>query len=359
MDIYDAKKIICNAVEKTEPTWSSWGVHWEELDEIFLTRAYDQLGFDDWIFASHLRDNNILSIEKIGGILNNGNFNRKYDREISGSLDAPLYLFMKKGVYGIEGENFYKSVENFDGRKGAAFWKLLWQMLVCCNYLKNNYNSNFATYLKKMYAEYKNVKKISDKDFLSMSQMEWDEFKETKKPWNDLYGVGLNVFDYIMGDVLELELVKNSYKLDSANKRFLTVTGIFKCRPDELDHQEVLNYLTKLNLPYPLRAINKGLYSYCSKLGCDKYCFCRNPEKCLECNVYNICERDFNKLKKPSWIGKDSKDMTKDELELYKRSLERFVWKSGDLKIVGHEELTDEEKKLVAALKRDRETKIE
>lgn len=204
---------------------------------------------------------------------------------------------MNKGIYGEEGENFYKSVASFDGRKGAAFWKLLWQMLVCCNHLKNNYNSNFAYFLKNKYAEFKGIKGINDEEFLALSQEEWDEFKETKKPWDALYGVGLNVFDYIMGDVEEFEFIKNFYKLDSANQRFLTITGIFDCKPHELNHKEAVEFLSGLNLPYTLREINKGLYSYCSKLGCDKYCFCRDPDKCIECKVEDICRQDFFKFK--------------------------------------------------------------
>lgn len=295
MESIIAEKIIVNAIETTKPTWSTWGVHWNELNDVFLYRAYDQLGFDDWIFASVLKKNNLLSIEKIGSILDHGNFERKYDREIAGSLTGPLYILMKKGVFGEEGINFYKSVNEFAGRKGAAFWKLLWQMLICCNYLKNNYKGDLGYYLKVKYAEYKDLSNISDNEFLSMSNEEWTDFKESTNPWNELYGVGLNVFDYIMGDVEELEFVKILYKLDSANKRFLTVTGIFNCLPHELEYKEVINYLEQLNLPYTLREINKGLYAYCSKLGCDKYCFCRNPDKCVECNVNDICKKEFHK----------------------------------------------------------------
>lgn len=298
MEIRNVKKIIINAIMTTQPTWRTWNVHWDDIDQVFLARAYDQMGFDDWMFVNFLEDNNIFSIESIGRILKTVDFENKYDREIAGSLDATLYQDMKNGVCGAEGTMFYKSVSEFDGRKGAIFWKLLWYMLVCCNYLKLNYKSSFAYYLKNKYAEYENIEEISDDDFLSMSQEQWDSFKKNKNPWNELLGVGLNVFDYIVGDLVELEFVKNSYKLDSANQRFLTVTGIFQCRPEELDHQEVVDFLLKLNLPYNLREINKGLYAYCSELGCDKYCFCRKPEKCLECNVNKICKQDFDKLKK-------------------------------------------------------------
>lgn len=358
MDSEKVKEVICNAVKTTEPTWSTWGVHWKELDEVFLSRAYDQLGFDDWIFVNFLRDNDILSIKKVGSILDNGCFERKYDREIAGGIEMPFYIFLKKGIFGKEGKSFYNSVRAFDGRKGAAFWKLLWQMLVCCNYLKKNYNSSFSYYLKEKYAEYENIDKVTDADFLHITQQEWDSFKENKKPWNELYGVGLNVFDYIMGDVLELEFVKNSYKLDSANQRFLTITGIFECNPKDLNHEEVVNFLSGLNLPYSLREINSGLYAYCSKLGCDKYCFCRYPQKCHECKVHKICKQDFDKFKKHDWIKKSPEEMTEEERKVYESSVrDKFTWKEGDLKFVGWEPLTEDEKKLVESIdKADRET---
>jgi len=358
LDSEKVKEIICNAVKTTEPTWSTWGVHWKELDEVFLSRAYDQLGFDDWIFVNFLRDNDILSIKKVGSILDNGCFERKYDREIAGGLEMPFYIFLKKGIFGKEGKGFYNSVKAFDGRKGAAFWKLLWQMLVCCNYLKKNYNSSFSYYLKEKYAEYENIDKVTDADFLHITQKEWDSFKENKKPWNELYGVGLNVFDYIMGDVLELEFVKNSYKLDSANQRFLTITGIFECNSKDLNHEEVVNFLSGLNLPYSLREINSGLYAYCSKLGCDKYCFCRYPQKCHECKVHKICKQDFDKFKKHDWIKKSPEEMTEEERKVYESSVrDKFTWKEGDLEFVGWEPLTEDEKKLVESIdKADRET---
>jgi hypothetical protein len=43
----NARKIILNAVDTTKPTWSRWDVHWEDIDKIFLSRAYDQMGFDN------------------------------------------------------------------------------------------------------------------------------------------------------------------------------------------------------------------------------------------------------------------------------------------------------------------------
>jgi len=94
-----------------------------------------------------------------------------------------------------------------------------------------------------------------------------------------------------MGDIIELEFVINSYKLDAANIRFLTKTGIIKS--DELNQENAISFLKDLDLPYNLREINKGLYVYCSKLHCKGYCFCRDPEKCLKSKVNDICEKIF------------------------------------------------------------------
>jgi hypothetical protein len=290
LDKEKARKIVLNAVQITEPTWYNWYVSWEDIDEVFLGRAFDIGGFDNWIFIDFLNKYE-LNIAKIGKILDKTKFEKKYNRSVAGNLKTPFYKHLKNGTYGIEGKKFYKCVIDFDGNPGGLFWMLLWRMLICCNYLKNNYQGSFANYLKRQYAEYKNVQKISESDFIDIQIDEWEEFKNKKQPWNELYGIGPNIFDYIMGDVIELEFVKNSYKLDAANIRFLTTTGI--CKSDELNQNIAIKILKKLELPYDLREINKGLYVYCSKLHCGTYCFCRDPKKCQECAVNEICEQNF------------------------------------------------------------------
>ena len=63
-----------------------------------------------------------------------------------------------------------------------------------------------------------------------------------------------------------------------------------------MNHENVKQYLLSLNLPYTLREINKGLYTYASELGKDKYGYCRNPQKCQTCSVTDICEKRFEDL---------------------------------------------------------------
>lgn len=236
-----------------------------------------------------MKDNQIFEIDKVGSILD-GNYERKYNREFAGSLEAPLYQNMISN--GSECVGFYKSVEEFNGRKGAAFYKLLWYMLVACHYLQENYDSSFKNYIKIKYSEYKGLKSISDEDFHNISLDDWENFKKKKQPWNELYGVGINVFDYIMGDIIELKFLKDSYKLDSANERFLKVTGVIP--KDKINHEDVKDFLLSLNLDYTLREVNKGLYTYITDLNKEKYGFCRDKQKCKECNVYDKCEMNFN-----------------------------------------------------------------
>ncbi len=59
----------------------------------------------------------------------------------------------------------------------------------------------------------------------------------------------------------------------------------------------------------------------------------------------------------PSWYGKQLSEMTEDEkIEYHKSQARRFTWEEGDLQLVGHEPLTDEEKEFVRQLKAQEET---
>jgi len=53
-------------------------------------------------------------------------------------------------------------------------------------YLKTNHGGSFAIYLKKKYAEYKNLQRISDADFMVITIDEWEDFKKRKQLWNEL-----------------------------------------------------------------------------------------------------------------------------------------------------------------------------
>jgi hypothetical protein len=305
MDDDIARKIILNAVETTEPTWKQYGVLWKDIDYIFVQRGYEQGGFNTSEFSELLENEKIFSIEKIGQILNNFDYKQAYNRKFAGGLDKSFYQDLANGQAGIIGEKFYKIVKNFKGNKGMGYFMQLWRMLICCNYMKNNYNSSFIHFLRAKYTEYKGIDNISDNEFLNISAKEWDGFKKVKKPWNELYGIGESVFDFIMGDLVDeqlndYEFVKNSYKLDDANIRFLKVTGIF----NEPEHDKVIEFLNKLELPYTIRQINKGIYSYCSVTALEEvkkriyegnpknHGFC-HPDKCVKCKVNEICEKNF------------------------------------------------------------------
>jgi hypothetical protein len=313
LDPENAKKIVCNAVETTRPIWEAYDEHWSEIDRIFLIRAYEQGGFETWKFAKLLYFNSIFSIEKIGSILDGYTGARKYVREFAGSVDSLFYKDLKAGIYGFEGEKFYKSAKEFKGKFGSGYWMQLWRMLVCCHDLKNKYQSSFSFYLKTKYGEFKN-RKISNEDFHNISIEEWEEFKKVKKPWNELYGIGINVFDFIVGDVGELKFVRDSFKLDSSNEYFIEVTGIYK---GPCQRAPVKNFFKSLNLPYKLREINTGIFLYCSEAAKKDFGFCRNPHKCLECSANEICEKNFDKnkikVKRPIEIGKSPEIMNEHE----------------------------------------------
>ncbi len=296
MNIEHARRIIFYAVEKTKPRWGQYDEHWNKIDEVFIRRGYEQGGFEAWIFAELLKQYNIFSIEKIGQILEKHKKNTKYDRRFAGSLGSPFYRDMESGAYGSEGKKFYNAIKVFrddKGKAGAWFWNKLWQMLVCCNYLKSNYDASFSHFLKKKCAEFKQLPHIQDPDFLSITPDEWQKFKISEKPWNELYGIGESVFDFIVGDIKEAKFVAGSYKLDSANLHFLKITGITALLHD-INRENVTAFLSGLKLPYTLREVNKGIYTYCSETEAINFGFCRNKEKCEECEVNDICEKRFD-----------------------------------------------------------------
>lgn len=62
-----------------------------------------------------------------------------------------------------------------------------------------------------------------------------------------------------------------------------------------------------------------------------------------------------NQNKKPNYAGKKFEEMTPAEQEQYQKDrAARFTWEEGDLKVIGYEPLTDEEKKFVEQIKKRR-----
>ena len=299
MNKENAEEIIDYVVTKTKPRWITWiYVSYSKLDEILIPRGYEQGGFSAAEFFELLKDNRITSIRDLGSILENYKGEKKYSREEKGSLESPFYRDLKIGIYHDYGKAFYKCVEVFlrggFGKPGGMFWQKLWQMLICSHHLKQNYNSSFKFYLKKQYCKFKNISKISDKDFCNITPNDWKQFIEKAYPWDELYGIGENVFDYLVRDIEEFKFAKDSFKLDAANSHFFKVTGISELF--ESDSRDcIIKFLKELNLDhkYSVKEINAGIYTYCSETEKENYGFCRNIEKCTECKVYLICEKNL------------------------------------------------------------------
>ena len=153
MDEKDSKRIILNAVETTKPLWSNFGERWDNIDEVFLSRAYETGGFHLYKFVKHLQDNDIYSIESIGSILDTYDGPRKYRRDFSGSIKSPFFQDLKIGNHGTEGKKFYRCARDFKGSFGSGYWRNLWWMLICCHDLKENYQSSFSYYLRYKYGK--------------------------------------------------------------------------------------------------------------------------------------------------------------------------------------------------------------
>lgn len=289
-----AKQIVQNAVATTELRWRQYAQTWKDIDIIFIKHGYEQQGFRFFRFAPFLSERGILSIDALGSILDDGRNTEPYDSKYAKGLDADFYCQLRKGDFGSNGVLFEQATRIFKEREpakcGRFYWKLLWYMLQACSYLRHHHDCSFAGYVMNGYGRFKQHPRLSETEFLSIKEDEWLSFLEAVKPWKHLKGIGENVFDFIIGDVVEAQFARDSYKFDSANEHFLTVTGIASLIVP-LERGVVIDFLRSLKLPYTLREINKGIYTYCCLTEAENYGYCRSPWKCQECKVKDICSR--------------------------------------------------------------------
>ena len=96
----------------------------------------------------------------------------------------------------------------------------------------------------------------------------------------------------IFRDITEAHFAENSYKFDSSNQHFFNITGIAKLIVP-FDRVTTTLFLRDIKMPFSLREINKGVYTFCSKTEGMNYGYCRDRQKCNVCQVENICDKNF------------------------------------------------------------------
>jgi len=259
MDEKRAQKIILNAVVMTRPTWSQYKKwSWKEIDRVFIQHGYEQQGFQNSKMIPLLKKRGIFSIHSLGAILLKNENAGKYDRKYAGSQRSKFFKKLRKGEFGKEGELFADSSDTFlkkkIGNPGRSFWKLLWQILHACAYLRRDYKSSFAKYIFRKYEAFSNRKNISRSNFLKLTVPEWDNFVKKTKPWRELKGIGWDTFDFIFRDIKEVNFAKNAYKFDSANQHFLKVTGISQLIIP-FNKAKTIEFLKELRMNYALAEI--------------------------------------------------------------------------------------------------------
>jgi hypothetical protein len=299
MDRATAREIIFTVVEHTKKWQDKNRDFWPNLDRLFIEKGYEQQGFECHKFIRLLEKRNIWSIQALGKILSRPpSVSPSYEDNFAGSLQKPFYRDLSEGVRGLEGQQFYNSVKEFEekkvGRTGRFYFKELWHMLVGCQYLYQNYDASFKKYLYLKVAEHMRVPNVTDDDVLQLDGTQWQSFKSAKSPWSPLRGIGENTFDYIFGDFDEAAFSRDTFKLDSANEYFLSITGIDTLIPN-IDRDGIITFLRSLDLPYSLREINRGLYAYCSKTEASHFGFCRSPARCNPCRVNDLCGKHFDR----------------------------------------------------------------
>lgn len=287
-----AKLIVQNAVAVTQPRWRCYEQSWSDIDVIFIRHGYEQQGFRFFRFAPYLSERGLLSIDALGSILGDSQYAAAYDNTYAKGVDSVFFGELRAGKFGDNGRLFADATRLFQQAEpkncGRFYWMLLWHMLQACTYLRSHHGASFAGYVMTAYAQFARRSRLSGADFLEISEADWLAFLRTARPWQPLKGIGENTFDFIFGDIVEARFAKDSYKLDSANEYFLKVTGIASLI-GSLERKAVMEFLRNLNLPYGLREINKGIYTYCSVTEAENYGYCRNVHRCRDCAVSTIC----------------------------------------------------------------------
>lgn len=293
MDRATAATLIDHAVKTTASRWRQYDQHWAQIDRAFVARGYEQQGFQSPKFVELLESRGVGTIAELGRILTDAD-PTKYDRTHAGGVDSPFYALLRDSQRGPVGKAFHDAVVEFleekRGKKGSSFWRLLWLMLRACRYLRAEHGSSFGSYLLARYRDHAGRPEATDRDLLGLDVDAWRAFVASTKPWKPLPGVGENVFDFLVGDLAEARFAGASYKLDTANEHFLTVTGI-QDLIGSLERQDVIAFLEGLELTWTLREINKGLYTYCSVTEALHFGFCRSALDCGRCEVRGHCEQ--------------------------------------------------------------------
>lgn len=293
MDREIARALIEHAVRTTEPRWRQYGERWANIDEVFLRRGYEQQGFEVFRFLPILKIKGCGTIEALGSIPRASEVGR-YASDLARGLESPFYKALAAGKRGEMGSAFYEAVSEFlqpgKGRKGSGFWMQLWRLLQACRFLKEEHQASFRGYLLARFARFRDEERVDDSALLGLDPASWQAFLSADKPWQPLYGIGRDTFDFIMGDFEEAEFAAESFKFDSANRHYLEVTGISDLIGD-LSRDVVIDFLSSLGLDWKLRQINKGIYTYCSETEASNFGFCRDREDCGRCAVASICAR--------------------------------------------------------------------
>jgi hypothetical protein len=207
LNITHSSRIIQNAVSITEPRWREYTQKWQDIDYLFIAHGYEQQGFRIFKLVPLLKKRGIFSVDVLGSILSSHLLHLPYRADFAKGVDSEFYRRLRIGDYGEKGKLFDDAVMHFymDERKncGRFYWKLLWYLLQACSYLRNYRQSSFKLFIINEYRLYCGNQELSETQFLEISETEWRKFTSTVQPWKPLKGIGENVFDFIVGVIIE------------------------------------------------------------------------------------------------------------------------------------------------------------
>lgn len=338
----EAQKLIQVIVDETGSFTADWVKSYNDLNSIFLERAFDIGGFQCSQFVKHgLKKHNIDSVGKLGTIFEElekrgATYLQKFPQEkkrkeriLFGekrNLSRGIFQFiedLKNRKGGVYGRKYYEAINSFfeykdeEGikiLKGFMVWKILWAYCYNSRYLKEHYNGSFKTMVKEKAEEWLRDHKYEDEIIekfpkLDLTVNEWENIVSyiVKEIQRELKYVGEELAPYLLRDVREFSKAeKVLFKLDSINEAFIKKSGLIflPCKEgiktlDELKNEWnerqarrrlYLEIVQLANPKYSIQSINRNLYVYSANPHKkDGFGYCWTEEDCKRCNGEDVC----------------------------------------------------------------------
>lgn len=324
----EARRLLQVVMDETSEHTKAWVMPYDELDYVFLERAFEMQGFLGFLECG-LKKHDMDSIDKIGTIfLELKKHGASYLNSYPSGQNFPVKMFgkelnppkaiiqfledLKGGKGGIYGQKYYNAIDSFfkdkKTRRGRMVWKIIWAYCWNGRYLKEKYDSSFKQMVRQKAEEWLRNERY-DKEFIAkfprfgLLRSNWESLMShvLESVSKELKEIGEEMTPWILRDIKEFCLASKVLpKLDTNNINFLLKTGLIlltvKEKIRELDElkkewrkkpkQIYTEIFELIGSGCDLSSINRNIYSFTSVVEAKH---CRTKEDCERCKARQFC----------------------------------------------------------------------